>query len=144
MKNTMLVGCIKTLTSVIRTRYFYVNTETGEVRDVTLELCNRIEDFNAHAKKIQDTGKYSMAIPYQFKNGLAVYSFGCGLSHYLQEEVLQEIVSKSSKTLSFPLEKCSISMYTPDDVKHILSCKGVFDIHIVESLKDRFNINEIA
>jgi hypothetical protein len=144
MQKHMLIGCIQTLNSVIRTRFFYVNQETSEIKDVTLELCNAIEDFNEHAKKIRDTGEYSMLIPYQYKNGMAEYSFGCGLSHYLQDSEFETIVSRSTKELSFPLVECRISMYTPSDVKHILSCRGVFDMNITQSLKERYGLQEIA
>ncbi|PLS19311.1 hypothetical protein CVD28_02545 [Bacillus sp. M6-12] len=144
MENHVLVGCIQTLNKVIRTRFFYVSKETNEVKDVTLELCNAIENFNDHARKIRDTGEYAMFIPYDFKDGLAEYSFGCGLSHYLQRNEFENIITRSQKELSFPLEKCRISMYTPDDVKHILSCQGVFDMNITQSLKERFGIKEIA
>lgn len=144
MSNHKLIGCIKTLKSVIRTRFFYINIERNEVRDVTLELCNSIEDFNKVARNIRDTGEYSMLIPYQYKNGLAEYSFGCGLAHYLQEEEFEKIVARSGKELSFPLEECKISMYTPSDVKHILSCRGVFDLNMTDSLKERYGLKEIA
>jgi hypothetical protein len=144
METAILVGCIQTLNSVIRTRYFYVNQETCEVRDVTIELCRTIADFNTHAKELRKKDEYSMVIPYQYNNGMAEYSFGCGLSHYLQETEFEKLVERSKKPLSFPLTECRISMYTPSDVKHILSCRGVFDASIEDALKHRFGLEKIA
>lgn len=145
-KNTRkLVGCIDTLTSVIRTRFFYVNVEEHEVRDVTMELCEAIDEYNQVAKDIRSTGDYSMMIPFEYRYGLAEYGFGCGLSHYLQEEEFERIVNRfagSGRILSFPLVDCKISMFTPDDVQHILSCNGVFDQNMVESLKERYGISK--
>lgn len=138
-----LIGCIDTLEAVIKTRFFYVNSQTAEVRDVTLELCEAIESFNTVARKIRASAKgaYSMIIPYEYKGGLAEYSFGCGLSHYLQESELKEVVErteKDGKKLSFPLSECTISMFTPDDVDNILECTNVFDYRINDALKARF------
>lgn len=138
-----LIGCIDTLEAVIKTRFFYVNSQTAEVRDVTLELCEAIESFNTVARKIRASAKdaYSMIIPYEYKSGLAEYSFGCGLSHYLQDSELKEVEVKSAnegKTLSFPLSECTISMFTPDDVDNILECTNVFDYRINDALKARF------
>lgn len=133
-----LVGCISHIKSfgAIKTRYFYVDSDTNTVKDVTLELCNVIEKFNENNREIRLTGKYALIIPYQYKNGLAEYSHGCGLSHYLQEELFKELSELDQ--LSFPLELCSISMFVPSDVKHILGCSGVFSSAIVRSLEDRF------
>lgn len=145
MQNHLLIGCIKTLNyKVIRTRFFYINKESNVVKDVTLELCNAIEEYNNHAKKIRNSGEYAMLIPYHYKNGMAEYSFGCGLTHYLQQSEFENIVLRSSNELSFPLVACNIYMYTPSDVKDILNCRGVFDMNITQSLKERYNLKEIA
>ncbi len=135
-----LVGCIKSLKAfgLIRTRFFFVDPENKIVKDVTEELCAAIRKFNAVAEEITKTGKYSMKIPFDFKNGIAEYSHGCGLSHYLQEREFPKLVERAGDTLSFPIQDCRISMYTPDDVKHILECKTVFDENIYESLKERY------
>lgn len=135
-----LVGCIDKLDSVIRTRFFYVG-ENGEVRDVTLELCEAIHEFNIVTSELRSKGQDFMYIPYKYKYGLAEYSFGCGMSHYLQEntfELIEERYANTGKKLSFPLVECTISMYTPNDVKDILSCESVFDENITESLKERY------
>lgn len=139
MKNTsVLVGCIDKLgTKTIRTRFFYINKESREIRDVTLELCNAIQDYNQFAKTHNDTpDNYYLVIPYEFKNGLANYSFGCGLSHYLDKCEFENIVARSGKPLSFPLEQCSMTMYTPLDIKSIFKCVGVYDINMTEVLLD--------
>lgn len=142
MKTKILVGAINYLKpfGAIRTRYFYVNPEEGEVKDVTLELYQAIEKFNENARKIRETGKYSLIIPYEFKSGLVEYSHGCGLSHYLQENTFEDIV-KLSPNLSFPLTECRISMFTKSDVKDILECKNVFDEKIFTALKERFSVD---
>lgn len=144
MKNSLLVGCIQALNKTIKTRFFYVNPDNNELRDVTYELCNSIKDFNAIAQASRDNGTYSMLIPYTYKNGMAEYSFGCGLAHYLQEDVFEELAKRSVKELSFPLTDCRISMYTPSDVKSILSASGVFDVRIEDSLRGRFGMKKIA
>lgn len=132
--NNMLIGCINNLTSkIIKTRWFYMDINTKQIKDVTEELYKTINKFNIRAEEIRKTGKYSLRIPYGYKNGLTEYSFGCGLSHYLQEDVLKEL-SKDSDNISFPLSKCKISMYTPNDIKNILKCKNAFDVDIKESL----------
>lgn len=133
-----LVGCISHLKAfgAIKTRFFYVDGEKNIVKDVTLELCSVIEKFNNNSKAFRKLGNYALIIPYEYKNGLAEYSHGCGLSHYLQKEQMIEL-SKLTE-LSFPLQECSISMYTPSDVKHILGCSGVFSSVIHRSLEDRY------
>lgn len=138
-----LVGCIDKLDNIIKTRFFFVNPENQEVRDVTMELCEAIEAFNEVARAIRDTGEYSMTIPFDYKYGMAEYSFGCGLSHYLQSDQFSEIEERYANTgnnLSFPLVDCVISMYTPNDVKHILGCKNSFDDKITNALKERFGL----
>ena len=144
MEKSVLVGCIQTLKNTIRTRFFFVDKSANEVRDVTLELCQRVDDFNKKAQAIRDTGEYAMLIPYSYNNGMAEYSFGCGLSHYLQENVFEDLVERSEKPFSFPLTDCRISMYVPSDVKSILSCKGVFDSGIEDALRERFGIQKTA
>lgn len=144
MKNQTLVGCIQTLNSTIRTRFFYVSKEENEVRDVTLELCQHVDDFNEKAQAVRDTGEYAMLIPYSYNNGMAEYSFGCGLSHYLQENLFEVVVERSEKSFSFPLTNCRIDMYVPSDVKSILSCKGVFDSGIEDSLRKRYGLQKTA
>ncbi|MDM5370511.1 hypothetical protein QUF96_02825 [Bacillus bombysepticus] len=140
MKTDKLVGCINKMKTLgkIETRFFYISTETKEVRDVTHKLYCAIDKFNEHAKKIRDTGKYSMIIPYDYKGGLARYSHGCGLSHYLQEGLFYELATIGKDVLNFTLSNCSLSMYTPSDIKNILGCVGSFDINIEDALKERY------
>jgi len=148
MQNThLLVGCIEQLDAIIRTRFFYVNKEENVVKDVTLELCDAIESYNDVAQAIRNTGTYAMMIPYTYKYGMAEYSFGCGLTHYLQEKEfkkVEEAFVQSGNKLSFPLEKCSISMFTPHDVKHLLSCRNVFDIGIQKALHSHYGLESVA
>lgn len=143
----VLVGCIDRLDNTISTRFFYVNKEEGIVKDVTENLCEGIDAYNEEAQKIRDVGTYAMIIPYDYKYGLANYSFGCGLSHYLQEKEfvkIEEAVLQKGMELSFPLAKCTMSMYTPHDISHILSCKGVFDRKIKEALIKRHGVSHVA
>lgn len=142
MKNHKLIGCIQSLDTKIETRYFYVNTELNEVKDVTLDLCKGIEAFNEKAKQIQSTGIYSMMIPYHYNNGMAEYSFGCGLSHYLQESIFKNL--ESVYTFDFPLSRCEMTMYTPLDVRNLLGLKSVFHPEIENELKERFGLSKTA
>ncbi|KXY50997.1 hypothetical protein AT268_31125 [Bacillus cereus] len=135
-----LVGCINSMKVVgaIKTRFFYLSMETKEVRDVTRELSYAIDKFNEEAKKIRETGEYSMLIPYDYVDGLVEYSHGCGLSHYLQESVFERLTEVGKDILTFPLMGCTLSMYTPADVKNILGCVGSFDLKITDALREQF------
>lgn len=138
MKQEFLIGCIEKLGNVIQTRYFYLNPETSEVKDVTLSLYTAIEAYNEKARIIRDAGGYAMLIPYEYKSGLVEYSFGCGLSHYLQANVFEELVVSVSGNINFPLTKCVLSMYTPSDVRDILGVNSVFSPVIGDALLKRF------
>ncbi|PES55545.1 MULTISPECIES: hypothetical protein [Bacillus cereus group] len=135
-----LVGCINSMKVVgaIKTRFFYLSMETKEVRDVTRELSYAIDKFNEEAKKIRETGEYSMLIPYDYVDGLVEYSHGCGLSHYLQESVFERLAEIGKDILTFPLMGCTLSMYTPSDVENILGCVGSFDLKITDALREQF------
>lgn len=137
MKQTkQLIGCIATLKEEIQTRYFYMDSETKEIRDVTYPLFRAIEAFNQQANAKREAGSYAMLIPYEYDNGLVEYSFGCGLSHYLQENLFEALVQADSE-ISFPLQECRLSMYVPSDVRDILGVTGVFDERIKEALLNR-------
>lgn len=138
MKQTkLLIGCISTLKEAIQTRYFYLDSETKEIQDVTYPLFTAIESFNELANAKRKTGAYAMVIPYEYDNGLVEYSFGCGLSHYLQENLFEELVQADGE-IGFPLEACRMAMYVPNDVRHILGVSGVFDERIKEALVNRY------
>lgn len=137
MKQTkQLIGCISTLKDVIQTRYFFLDGETKEIEDVTYPLFTAIEAFNARAKAKRENGDYAMLIPYEYDNGLVEYSFGCGLSHYLQENLFEALVD-ADEQIGFPLQECRLSMYVPSDVRDILGVSGVFDERIKEALLKR-------
>lgn len=136
-KENRLIGCIEKLGNEIHTRYLYMDGETKEVKDVTYSLFVAIEKFNEKARIKRKRGVYSMVIPYDYYKGLVQYSFGCGLSHYLQESVFAEL-EQVSGGLDFPLSSCRISMYVPSDVKDILNVSGVFDERIFGALKERY------
>lgn len=111
-----LVGCIDTMEKFgnIETRFFYVDIQRNKVKDVTMELCEAVESFNRFSKgQMALNGKYEMTIPMKYKYGLAVYPYGCGLSHYLHEDTT-ESVGKYLDTI--PLKDCQIKMFTPNDM----------------------------
>jgi hypothetical protein len=126
MNKNILIGCINNLTwKTIKTRWFLLNKESNKIEDVTGKLYKAINSFNKKAEEeIKQTGNYSLRIPYSYKNGLTGYSFGCGLSHYLENDVLSKL----------GFNNCRIEMYTPKDIKYILKCTNVWDINIQESL----------
>lgn len=138
ISDQLLVGCISSLNPIgkIKTRFFHLDSQTGDIKDVTLELCKVIKIFNEKAKQVRDTGAYAQLIPYDYKDGMASYSHGCGLTHYLHTDTFEELVKAQEKPLSFPLTECRISMFTPSDVKDILACKGVFDEKIESAIKE--------
>lgn len=111
----VLVGLIKNdlrRTNLINTRFFLVDEEQRSCDDVTFKIVNGVNQ--------------SGIANFKYKNGLAVYSFGCGLSHYLNNSNLKDI-----KTLN--LSDCKLEMFTIKDVKNIFETKDVFDI----TLKDK-------
>ena len=137
MKKHVLIGCIDKLDKVIKTRYFYLNRETGRVIDVTLPLYQSICAFNQAAQAKKDTGEYAMMIPYDYSNGMVKYSFGCGLSHYLQPNLFSLLISEFEGDIGFPLNECQLAMYTPHDVRDLLKVTGVFDDNIFKALAKR-------
>ncbi|PGK51128.1 hypothetical protein CN918_25400 [Priestia megaterium] len=135
----LLFACMRNRTAKeIRSRFLFLNVKTGEIKDVTRELVKAIKKFNTHNQKLRkETGQYHLIIPYEYKEALATYSFGCGNTHYLQENYFSEIVAISDDILTFPLETCRIVVYSPEDIKHILGCKNAFDENIEEALLER-------
>ena len=110
---SILVGCINNKlgsSSKIRTRFFLL--ENNNIQDVTENICNKVNE-----SKISN---------FKFDKGLANYSFGCGLSHYLNNENISQIGFKD----------CTIEMLTLNDIKQLLKCKNVFDINISEAVKE--------
>lgn len=140
MEKGKLIGCISSLRTVglIKTRFFYVNSTSGEVNDVTKELYLSLQKFNNYADEYMKAGFYMVKIPYSFKRGLAIYPHGCGLSHYLSEELFEEISIFGEGILTFPLTECQILMYTPNEVENILGCKSVLGENIFRVLRERF------
>lgn len=97
-----LIGCINNKSwKVIKTRFFLI--DGNKIEDVTEKICKKVNE-----EKISN---------FKFNNGLANYHFGCGLSHYLQDDNLDKI----------GLDNTIIEMFTLNDVKSILNCKTVFD-----------------
>lgn len=140
MNNThVLIGCIEELEMTIKTRFVYLNRESGEVKDVTLPLYYAIEKYNKVAKETVPGAKYYTYIPYRFNDDLMEYSFGCGLSHYLNKRLFKDIEENSIDfDMEFPLSECELSMYTPSDLRHILDVKHVFDEALFTALKERY------
>ncbi|EQB4341421.1 hypothetical protein ACYJ2U_001805 [Clostridium botulinum] len=132
--NKKLIGCINTLTwKTIKTRWFYLDKENNICKDITKELTLTIDNFNDNQNlKSKQTNSYFVEIPYKYKNGLTEYSFGCGLSHYLQENLFKDLSDKN--ILSFNLEECKLDMFCPKDIKHILKCENAWSIDIEEAL----------
>lgn len=113
-----LIGCIDTLTfKTIKTRWFYFDAETNIVKDITSELCHAIKKFNERAEKSRDNETdYVFKIPYVYIHGLSKYSFGSGLSNYLQNEHLYDL-AKLGK-FDFDISDCIISMFTKADLRN--------------------------
>lgn len=139
MSKPILVGCINGIQSnIFSTRFFYVNPANKEARDVTEELCHGIADFNTQANLVNRNGGYAMTIPYTYKDGMARYSFGCGLTHYLQENMFDSISMATDYMMSFPLSECRLAALTLEDVKNILEVEDVWDIEIIPALKSYY------
>ncbi|NFF77670.1 hypothetical protein FCV38_11925 [Clostridium sporogenes] len=129
-----LIGCINNSScKVIKTRWFYLDNKNNTCKDVTKELFLTINKFNKKQKQIKDT-YHVLNIPYEYKNGLTEYSFGCGLSHYLQEYVFEELKKVGENILSFDLTEIRLQMLTKNDINNILNCKNSWDLNIEKSL----------
>lgn len=142
MSKPILVGCINGIhNSIFSTRFFYVSPADREVRDVTKELCVAISEYNIQADLVNRNGGYAMTIPYTFKNKMAYYSFGCGLTHYLQENMFESINMATDYMMSFPLSDCRLAALTADDLKNILNVDNVWDIDLIPALKSYYDAN---
>ena len=97
MENKKLYAVIKTSTKTIKSKWFTV--ENGQVKDVTTDLFLDVVNYN------NDVNTFTK-IPYSFKDGFITYSFGCGLTHYLQDGNLEEVTT---------LDVNSISVFTTTD-----------------------------
>lgn len=107
-----LIGCINNdlkRSNTIKTRFFLL--EGTQIKDITQKLC-------AGTKEITT---------YKYNKGLANYPFGCGLSHYLQNDNL-------NKVKGLNLKGFDIMMFTLNDLKTILKVKDAFDNNIEKSL----------
>ncbi|WP_442637895.1 hypothetical protein [Rossellomorea marisflavi] len=133
MKKHVLVGCIEELDTTIRTKFIFLDKEKGEAKDVSLPLFYAIDRYNNRP----NDGSYYTRIPFQFNRGLVEYSFGCGLSHYLQENLFEDIeASLNGFDMTFPLSDCRLSMLTPSDLTGILEVKGVHDDGLLDAIKN--------
>lgn len=113
----VLIGCINNKlgrTNTIKTRFFLL--EDNNIKDVTENICCLV-----NSNKISS---------FKYDKGLANYSFGCGLSHYLQNDNLPKI----------GLNNTRIEMFTLNDIKYILKCKNAFDINITEAIKEYYHL----
>ena len=122
----LLVACIKKLKSDIESRFMLVDLDEGMCKDVTMELCHAIEE---RAEVIKGLDGYHTPIPYEFKSPYAVYRFGCGLTHYLEEDTLQELAEYNPM-----FDNVKLKALTPNDLKHILGVKNADDRDLVEAL----------
>lgn len=116
MNRKILIGCINNnlgRSNTIKTRFFTL--DDAGLKDVTEDIC-----CGVNAKKISN---------FKYNKGLANYSFGCGLSHYLQNDNLNLIGLNGYK----------IEMFTLKDIKHILKCKNAFDDNIKIALNKYYN-----
>lgn len=140
MTRPILVGCIEEIRkSIFHTRFFYLDSTRTEARDVTEELCYAIDVHNQQVQTYKDiSGGYAMSIPYTLDDGLATYSFGCGMTHYLQENVFEEIYLSNDSQLSFPLTACRLTTLAKDDLRNILHVKSVWDAEISDALLDYY------
>lgn len=122
-KHQFLIGMIQDLgPSWIKTRWLFVDLKSGDLRDVTAELCDGITQYNE--KQVVADKRYAQ-IPYEYHSKLARYRFGCGLSHYLQPDAYAELAETG--ILSFPIEGVRMLMLTPSDLKSLLKVEDVFD-----------------
>lgn len=107
-----LVAVLETLTfKTIKAKFYLVGEK---VENVTEDLYAGVQEYN----KIATT-----KIPYSLKNGVITYSFGCGLTHYLQQSNLLQINMYTESDLS----NASLSVLTPDDCKNILKVTAKSD-----------------
>ena len=89
--NKKIYAVVKTSTKTIKSKGFIV--ENGKVKDVTTELFLDVQNYN------NKEGTFTK-IPYSFKDSFITYSFGCGLTHYLQNSNLKELTTLNVDTIS--------------------------------------------
>ena len=137
----LLIGCMFSRSwEQIKTRFIFLNIQSGEIKDVTKELVDAINKYDENGKKLKkETGRYYLPIPYVYnaKKGLAVYPYGSGNTHYLENDCFADIVKAANDILTFPLETCRIIVYAPEDINNILECEDAFDKNIEEALLER-------
>lgn len=95
----------------------------GNLEDVTLQLFSSVKDYN---KSIQGLRKTS--IPYDYANGYITYSFGCGLTHYLQNSNVGDVTQSDIKDINV-WTVSDLKMYTKgndweNDLKKALQLRG--------------------
>jgi hypothetical protein len=83
----------------IKSKWFIV--EDDQLINVTSEVFEAVQEYNETA---------SLVIPYRYKNNHIVYSFGCGLTHYLQSDNVSEVLT------GFNVDH--ISVYTKEDIEN--------------------------
>lgn len=133
--NHYLIACIDSVKKgTIHARFFHIDGGKGAISDVTKELCSLIDEYNEQAKVGERHGQYVMKIPYTYKNNLATYSYGCGWTHYLLDNMLPNIAFANDNRASFPIERCRITSLTKDDIFNLLNVKSVFHKDIEEGL----------
>ena len=85
MKNKKSLYAIVKVNNTIKSKWFVL--ENGKVEDVTDNLFSDVIRYNKQCEK------YSK-IPFSYDStGFIKYSFGCGLTHYLQNRNLNEVTS---------------------------------------------------
>lgn len=102
----------------IVTRFFNI-TDEGIV-DVTEALYRGISEYNEVCRDVLLEGGYKQIIPFRFKDGYIRYSFGCGLTHYFQQDQFEEL---SEYVTEFDLNNATMSVLTPDDFKMLFKKK---------------------
>lgn len=120
-----LVACINNLTSsVIKAKFVLVNRENGTVEDVTSELFDTMQQANTN---------YFNA--FKLKGSMLHYAFGCGLTHYLQNDTIEFLVKENEM-----FNNCNVEALTPNDLKNILGVKNANDPNLLNAVRDYYRL----
>lgn len=108
---------------------FFLATD-NDIEDVTAKLYNGINSYNESCRDELSKGRHKLIIPYRFKDGYMLYSFGCGLTHYLQDDNFEEL---NDYVKGFSLINAKLTVLTPSDFKMLFK-KTVSDSTIESDL----------
>ena len=100
-----IYAVVNVYTKTIKSKWYV--REGNEVRDVTLDVWLAVFDYNEESVRMNRS-----IIPYEYRNDYLYYSFGCGLTHYLNDRNVNEVLGEMNV-------EC-IRVYTPREFQELV------------------------